>query len=42
MSISTHQTDEMHVTVNKANQEEITPVTVCDYNIHMSGVDLKD
>jgi hypothetical protein len=41
MAISTHHTDEMHVTINKANQEEIKPVIVCDYNINMLGVDLK-
>jgi hypothetical protein len=33
---------EMHVTVSKANQEKTKPVVVCDYNINMLGVDLKD
>jgi hypothetical protein len=29
-------------TINKVNQEETKPVVVCDYNINMLGVDLKD
>jgi hypothetical protein len=30
------------VAVNKANREETKPVVVCDYNINVLGVDLKD
>jgi hypothetical protein len=40
--IYTYHKDDMHVAVNKANREETKPVAVCDYNINMLGVDLKD
>jgi hypothetical protein len=39
--ISSHHRDEMLVSVNIANQEEIKPVVVCDYSLNMLGVDLK-
>lgn len=29
-------------TINKMNQEEIKPVVICDYNVNMFGVELKD
>jgi hypothetical protein len=34
--------NEMHMTTNKANQEETKPVVVCGYCISMLGMDLKD
>jgi hypothetical protein len=40
--ISAYHKDEMHVTMNKANQAETKPVVVCDYNVNMLEVDLKD
>jgi hypothetical protein len=40
--ISTYHKDIMCVAVNKTNQEETKPVVVCDYNVNMLGVDLKD
>lgn len=40
--IPTHHKDEMHVAINKANQEIRKPVIVCNYNVSMLEVDLKD
>ncbi|XP_021941441.1 piggyBac transposable element-derived protein 4-like [Zootermopsis nevadensis] len=40
--LSTYHKDDMRVTINKANREEIKPLVVRDYNKHMLGVDLKD
>jgi hypothetical protein len=40
--ISTYHKDDMRVVVNKANRVQSKPVVVCDYNINMLGVDLKD
>jgi hypothetical protein len=40
--ISTYHKDDMCVVVNKANQVQSKPVVVCDYNVNMLGVDLKD
>jgi hypothetical protein len=39
--IFTYHKNEIHVTINKANQEEAMPLVVCGYNINMLGVDLK-
>jgi hypothetical protein len=36
--ISVYHKDEIHVAVNKVNQEETKPVFVCDYNINVSSV----
>jgi hypothetical protein len=40
--ISIYHKDAMHVVVNKANQVQSKSTVVCDYNINMLGVDLKD
>jgi hypothetical protein len=40
--ISTYHKDDMRVVVNKANPVQSKPVVVCDYNVNMLGVDLKD
>jgi hypothetical protein len=40
--ISTYHKDDMPVVVNKANRLQSKSVVVCDYNINMLGVDLKD
>jgi hypothetical protein len=40
--ISTYHKDDMHVVVNKANRVKSKLVVVCDYNINMLGVGLKD
>jgi exonuclease III len=40
--IFTHHKDDMRVVVNKANRVQSKPVVVCDYNVNMLGVDLKD
>jgi hypothetical protein len=39
---SMYHKDEMHVHINTGYQEEKNPVVVCDYNVNMLGVDLKD
>jgi hypothetical protein len=39
--ISVYHKGEIHVAVNKVNQEETKPVFVCDYNIIVSSVYLK-
>jgi hypothetical protein len=40
--ISTDHKDEMHVAINKANQERTKPMVVCDYNVSILGVDMMD
>jgi hypothetical protein len=40
--IFTYHRSEIHVTINKVNQEEAMPLVVCRYNINMLGEDLKD
>jgi hypothetical protein len=40
--MSTYHKDDMRGAVNKGNREETKPVVVCDYNVKMLGVDLKD
>jgi hypothetical protein len=40
--ISTYHKDDMHVVINKANRVQSKCVVVCDYNVNMLGVDLKD
>jgi hypothetical protein len=41
-TISIYHRDDMRVVVNKANRVQSKPVVVCDYNLNMLGVDLKD
>jgi hypothetical protein len=38
----TYHKDEMGFKVNKANREETNPAVVCDYNLNMGAVDLRD
>jgi hypothetical protein len=40
--ISTYHKDDTRVVVNKANRVQSKSVVVCDYNINMLEVDLKD
>jgi hypothetical protein len=40
--ISTYPKDNMRVVVNKADRVQSKPVVVCDYNVNMLGVDLKN
>jgi hypothetical protein len=40
--ISTYHKGDMRVVVNKANRVQSKSVVVCDYNVNMLGVDLKD
>jgi hypothetical protein len=39
--ISTYHKDEIRLATNKMNQEETKHVVVCDCNVNMLGVDLK-
>jgi hypothetical protein len=40
--ISTYHKDDMRVTVIKQTEKKQKPVVVCDYNVNMLGVELKD
>jgi hypothetical protein len=40
--ISTYHKDDMRVVVNKPNRVQSKSVVVCDYNVNILGVDLKD
>jgi hypothetical protein len=40
--ISTYRKYETHVAINKQNHEETKPVVICDCNVTVLGVDLKD
>jgi exonuclease III len=40
--ISTYHKDDMRVVVNKANRVQSKSAVVCDYNVNMLEVDLKD
>jgi hypothetical protein len=40
--IPTHHKDEMYVAINKGNQGKTKPVIICNYNVSMLEVDLKD
>jgi hypothetical protein len=39
-TISTYHKDEMHVVINKGDQEETKPVGVCNYSVNMLWVDM--
>jgi hypothetical protein len=40
--ISAYHKDKMCVGINKVKQEETKPVVVCDYNVNMLAVNMKE